>query len=254
MKQSNPHNYVASEHEYFDRIAEHAASSSGSYSEKAHAFPRFVPRQSISYFLARAKVFEAIVGLHGAVLDFGVHRGSSLFAWAQLSAILEPYNHNRRIVGFDSFEGFSEVESVDESEQDRELALKRAGGMAIEEGARELRQAADIYDLNRPLGHVGRVEIVDGELPGAAQRYLSDHPETMVALANFGLGLYSPTTGILESIRDRLQVGSVLVFEELNQQMWPGETLALRKLFAPSEISLERFPYVPQLSFMRVRG
>ena len=35
--------------------------------------------------------------------------GGGLFTWAQLSAIYEPVNHNRKIFGFDSFEGFPDI-------------------------------------------------------------------------------------------------------------------------------------------------
>lgn len=53
MDQSNPRDYIRSEHEYFERIEGNVDYSSGSFSEKAYAFSRFVPRQAISYFLAR---------------------------------------------------------------------------------------------------------------------------------------------------------------------------------------------------------
>ena len=107
MDQSNPRNYLDAELEYFARIQRYFEGSSGSFSEKAYAFPRFVPRQALSYFLARSEVYRQIVGTHGSILDFGVYRGCSFFTWQQLGALYEPYNRTRKVLGFDSFGGFS---------------------------------------------------------------------------------------------------------------------------------------------------
>ena len=109
MDQSNPKNYLDREKSYFQKIESYFLESSGSFSEKAHAFPRFVPRQALAHFLARSQIFSNILDIHGNILDFGIYRGSSFFAWLQLSSIMEPYNHIRKIIGFDSFQVFSEI-------------------------------------------------------------------------------------------------------------------------------------------------
>jgi len=253
MDQSNPRNYLDVERQYFARIQDYFERSSGSFSEKAYAFPRFVPRQALSYFLARNEIYCKIVGVHGSVLDFGVHRGGSFFTWLQLGALYEPYNHIRKIVGFDSFGGFSELVEHDFGAEGDDLAIKKLGGIAYD-GARELREGIGLADMNRPLGHVAKGVLLEGELPGSCSRYLDSHQETVVALANFGLGLYEPTVELLRLVRPRLVKGSVLVFEELNQATWPGETRALREVFAPGEIALERVAYCPHICWARIGG
>lgn len=252
MDQSNQKNYLESEQTYFSEIEEYFSTSSGTFSEKMHAFPRFAHRQAISYFLARSEIFKEVLPLHGSVFDFGIYRGSSFFTWQQLSAIYEPYNHLRKIVGFDSFRGFSALGENDRGVEGQDLALKRQGGMTFERGAEEMRRGVELVDLNRPLGHVRKANLVHGDLPQAFASYLDEHPETVIALANFGLGLYSPTIELLTLLKPRLQRGSVLVFEDLNQATWPGETKALFEVFGPSEISLRRFPYCPHISYMRM--
>jgi hypothetical protein len=248
MDQSNPHNYRAGEKEYFAQIGDYYARSSGTYGEKAHAAARFVPRQSLSYLLARAEVYQHIVPLHGSVLDFGLHRGASFFTWLQLSAIYEPYNHNRKFIGFDSFEGFSNLGSHDQGGDT--IALKKLGGMQFPGGVVEIEEGIRLHDLNRPLGHVRNAFVVEGEAGASLKTYLEQHQETVLALANFGLGLYQPTLELLTLLRPRMQKGSVLAFEELNQANWPGETRALYEVFSPREISLRRHPICPHLSYM----
>jgi len=254
MDQSNQDNYVQSERSYFSSIEEYFNDSSSSYTEKMHAFPRFVPRQSISYLLARNEIFKEVVPLHGSIFDFGTYRGSSFFTWLQLSSIYEPYNHLRKIVGFDSFQGFSALGENDHSAEGKDFKLKRQGEMVFHGGEEELQRGIALLDLNRPLGHVSKGQVVKGDLSDSFAAYLQEHQETIIAMANFGLGLYSPTKEILSLMKPRLQNGSILVFEDLNQAMWPGESKALFDVFGADEISLQRFPYCPHLSWMRVGG
>ena len=251
MDQSNPKNYIESERDYFLRSHDYFYGSSGSFTEKVHAFPRFISRQAMSYFLARNEAYQKILNVHGNILDFGVYRGGSLFTWMHLSSIYEPYNHIRKIIGFDSFQGFSELGKEDFGADGGELALKVQGGMAYE-GAHELREGIKLLDLNRPLGHVSKGSIVEGLLPYSCQKYLETHPENIVAMANFGLGLYEPTLKILQLIQPRLVRGSVLIFEDLNQATWPGETRALFEVFDSKKISISRVPYCPHISWVQI--
>jgi hypothetical protein len=122
--------------------------------------------------------------------------------------------------------------------------------MAFPGGDVELERGIELFDMNRPLGHVGKASIVKGDLPESFNKYLNDHPETIVALANFGLGLHVPTHGCLVALKSRLQRGSVIVFEDLNQAVWPGESQALYEVFEPREIMLERNPICPHVSWL----
>lgn len=252
MDQSNQNNYLLSEQAFFSQIEQYFNDSSASFTEKAHAFARFMPRQSISYFLARNEIFKKIIPLHGSIFDFGIYRGSSFFTWLQLSSIYEPYNHVRKIVGFDSFKGFSALSDNDLSAEGLGFSLKAEGAMALHGEEDELEHGIALWDLNRPLGHVNKAQIINGTLPDTFAKYMQEHSETVIALANFGLGLYEPTRDILNLIKPRLQTGSILVFEDLNQAMWPGETKALFEVFGADAVSLERVPFCPHLSWMRV--
>jgi len=248
MDQSNINNYIENEVDFYKRIETYFNKSTGTFTEKLHAFPRFVPRQSISYFLARNEIFKSIINTQGSVLDFGIYRASSFFTWVQLSSIYEPYNHLRKIIGFDSFNGFSRIGEEDFSNAD--INLKRENGMMFPDGQIEIEENIRLIDKNRPLGHINKSKLIIGDINNTAQQYFDSHPETIVALANIGLGLYNPTTSVLEAIKGRLHKGSVLVFEDLNQENWPGETRALFNIFELNKFRLHRVPYCPHISWM----
>ena len=238
MDQSNSNNYRDGEKEYFADIESYFKESSGGYSEIMHSFCRYIPRQYLGYFLAGNKIFKEIIDVHGSICDFGVYRGSSFFAWLQLSSIYEPYNHNRKVIGFDSFDGFSDIGEFDENPSEETVALKTRGGMAfsVED---EICRGVDLMDLNRPLGHMTKGSIVTGTLPESFDTYLADHPETTLSLANLGLGLYGPTVELMKQIKPRLTKGIIVVLEEVNQAMWPVETKALNEVFSLNNIALK---------------
>ena len=80
-------------------LEEYFSSSPGSLTEKLENFAKYVPRQNLARFLARYELFRLIKEVQGSVVECGVLFGGGLLSFAKLSAILEPYNFQRRIIG-----------------------------------------------------------------------------------------------------------------------------------------------------------
>src|SRR6056300_721659 len=76
-------------------------------------FSRFVGREELAKFCIYYEIMKEVVGVTGFIADCGVRHGFSLFSFANLSEILEPYNFNRKIYGFDTFSGFPSVHAND---------------------------------------------------------------------------------------------------------------------------------------------
>jgi hypothetical protein len=62
-------------------------------------------------------------------------------------------------------------------------------------------------------------------------------------MAIFDMDIYKPTKDVLEKIIPRLTKGSLLVFDELSNEFWPGETLAVNEVLGLNNLSLRRFPH-----------
>ena len=58
-----------------------------------------------------------------------------------------------------------------------------------------------------------------------------------------------PTKAAIETLLPRMPKGAVIAFDELNQRMWPGETMAVLETVGIRGLRLERTPMVPQISF-----
>ena len=103
--------------------------SIGSTVERLENFTKYVPRQKLTEFIAKYEVFKKIIDVQGSIIECGVFHGGGLMAFAQLSAIFEPVNHKRKIIGFDTFSGFAHLSSEDARGTS---AHAKAGGFAAD--------------------------------------------------------------------------------------------------------------------------
>ena len=213
--------------------------------DKLRHFAKYVPRQTLSLFLAKHELFQRIVPVHGHIIECGVFLGGGLMTWAQLSAIHEPYNHIRRIVGFDTFDGFP---SLSHGDKGADQAYAVPGGLATNARS-DIEEAVRLYDLNRPIGHIPRVELVVGDATESISRYVEENPHLVVALLYLDFDLYEPTLAAIQHLVPRMPKGAVLAFDELGQKAWPGETRAVQEAIGLGNLNLRRFPYTPQLSY-----
>jgi len=150
------------------------AESSDSVEVRLENFPKYVRRQHLTRFLALYEIFKRVTGVKGSVVECGVNRGYGLMSWAKLSALLEPTNLTRRIYGFDTFSGFPAVGDKDRTGPAWETA--EPGGLRADSYS-ELKRLVDLYDQDRFLGHIPKVELVKGDATKTIPAFLADHPQ-----------------------------------------------------------------------------
>jgi hypothetical protein len=217
--------------------------------EKIDAFPRYASRQAIAKFLTKYEIFRRIIGVNGSIVECGVLHGAGLLAWAKLSSILEPANHPRKVIGFDTFEGFASVTEEDtRTGAFHELRQGGLKGSSFDHVASPVK----VYDLNRPIAHIPKVELVRGDITRTAPAYLTDNPHLVVSLLYLDLDLYAPTKAALETFLPRMPKGGVIVFDELNANIFPGETMAVHEVLGLNTLKIERFPFDSYVSFAQL--
>jgi len=211
--------------------------------------PLFLHRRTLSRLLFMTELYRQIINVHGALMEFGVRWGRNLALFEALRGVYEPYNHTRRIVGFDTFEGFPSVH-----EKDGASALAAVGSYAVTERYEEyLDEILTCQERINPLPDIRKHELVKGDAIVEAKRYFEEYPETIVALAYFDLDIYAPTKACLEAIRPHVTKGTVLAFDELMAREFPGETLALKEVFGVDAFEIRRLPYGGAASYAVIR-
>lgn len=220
-------------------------SATGSLTEKLASFARFVPMADLGRFLARAHIFQRVLAVHGSIIECGVHLGGGLMTWTKLSAIMEPINHVRKVIGFDTFGGFPSIHEKDAADGNAHL---KVGGLAAPV-AREIQRDLANFDSVRPLGHIPKTQLVEGDACVTMPAFLRDQPHLICSLLYLDFDLYEPTKVAIETFLPRMPKGAVIAFDELNIAQWPGETQAVLDTVGLNRLRLERLPYQPQISF-----
>jgi hypothetical protein len=214
--------------------------------DRIDAFPKFASRRALAKLLVRHELFKRVLGVNGSIIECGVLHGAGLFTFAQLSSIYEPYNHTRKVIGFDTFAGMPRASRKDTSTGSS--SHFRAGSLAGST-EKELQQAIKQFDLNRPLSHIGKIELVKGDLTKTAKRYLRANPHLVVSLLYLDVDVYAPTRAALEAFVPRMPKGGVIVFDELNAKTFPGETIAANEVLGLGKLRLKRLPIDPYISY-----
>jgi hypothetical protein len=110
----------------------------------------------------------------------------------------------------------------------------------------------DLQEKESPLAHLRKYAIVKGDATVCIKEYLERNPETVIALAYFDLDIYEPTRECLLAIKEHLTIGSVLGFDELNDPVTPGETLAFKEVFGLGRYAIRRYPHNSRTSYVVV--
>jgi hypothetical protein len=198
----------------------------------------FQDRRIISRILYANEIYQRIVNVHGNIFEFGVRYGPNLALLASLRGVYEPLNANRKIVGFDTFEGFPHVD------RDHDSAQSKKGDFAVPDKYETyLEQVLALHEALGPLENLRRFELIKGDAMQTVKQYLRDHPETIISLAYFDLDLYEPTKECLKAILPYLNKGAVIAFDEINMAEFPGETIAFREVLGTSRFRLIHSPF-----------
>lgn len=243
-----PKNQSAADLAQFEAMESVFNQSRGTFADKIDAFAKFASRQAIAKFLVRYEIFKRILNVNGSIVECGVLHGGGVLAFAKLSSLLEPANHVRKIIGFDTFEGFPSIHETDRLGDSSHLQVGALTGSDLA----DVERAVQLYDTNRPLSHIPKIELVKGDLCQTAPKYAADNPHLVVSLLYLDVDLYEPTKVALQTFLPRMPRGAVVVFDQLNAKMFPGETRAVDEVLGLRKLRIERFPFDSYMSFAQL--
>lgn len=207
--------------------------------EKLSSFPKYVDRTALSRLIVKNEIFKRVVGVQGSIVECGVHFGGGLMTWANLSALYEPLNHRRRIIGFDTFSGFPSIHAADQKGKSEQAIVGGYSGGSDE----DIMEAAALFDQGRSLSQIPKVEIVKGNFMETCEKYLEDNQHLVISLLYLDFDIYEPTKHALEKLLPRVTKGGIVAFDEVHVEEWPGETQALHDVIGISNTRLERMPF-----------
>lgn len=200
----------------------------------------FMSRQSYTSSMTRSKLFELSLNVKGSIVECGVWKGNGIMQYLLLSSILEPYAFNRKIYGFDTFDGFTSI-----SEKDHEVDESMFANTSYD----ILQSAIDLYDNDRAVNHISKCKLIKGDAVKTIPSFVNKHPELIISLLYLDFDLYEPTKIALEYLLPLVPKGGVVAFDEINYQRWSGETVAMKEYLDINKIQLRKFSFDPNPAY-----
>lgn len=195
-------------------------------------------------FILMADLYRRVMHVPGIMCEFGTWFGQNLVLLENLRAIFEPFNKQRKLVGFDSFSGYSEGKyaktGIYDTGEDYAHTLKYLLNTHAQ---------CNVYG-HQPCPH----KLVVGDVCETAPKYFHEHQHETVALAILDMGPEEPTLAALKAIRDRLLPGSIVLLDEFTLADTPGEAKAWFRVIRsmPLKFKMERLALYPSKVIMEV--
>ena len=234
-------NELSQRHEGFserlDRLLEIHLQSLPNYGPYWHKHSMNTMRvEAASRFIYYQDLYKKIIDVPGVICEFGVQYGSTLSTLTNLRSIYEPFNYSRRIYGFDTFEGLANTTGIDGD-------LASDGDYAVTNGFEDtLEEILALLEAESPMAHIRKFELIKGDATKTVDTWLEENPHAIISMCIFDMDIYEPTKQVLQKIIPRLTKGSILVFDELNYDAFPGETVAVNEMLTLNKIRLQRTP------------
>lgn len=232
MSDVNPTRIGAStefDREVWNQILDVAENCGLGIDEIIELWPLFIRRVSFSRFIALYEIYKMVAELPGFIIECGVFRGQSLGLFRQLLEVLNPGDSLKKIIGFDTFEGFTKL-NLNDGPLDPSRA-KTVGGWHSKGFDTHLETLLEIGKKDSYLPRVERVQLIKGDVSVTIPKFVAENPGIRISLLNLDLDLYEPTKVALEYLYPRIVSGGVIILDEYAMPGFPGESKAFEEYF-----------------------
>jgi hypothetical protein len=217
-------------------------------SETERSLGLFLRGSLLARIFAIRELYEKIVMKPGIILDLGTWRGQTAVLCENLRAILEPLHFNRRIVCFDTFDGY-----VGFSDQDKSTELHRDGTYRVgTEYSVFLTRLLSLHEQSNAMGHNhGKHKVIKGDCRITLPKYLEENDNEIISLAFFDLNSYDPTQAAFDHVFKRLIPGGILAFWQLTRDVIPAEGKVYNQaILNHCQHSIHRTQFYPGLCYL----
>ena len=183
-------------------------------------FALFTPINSIQRFLVRYELMKMIQNIPGAIVEMGVFNGNGLMSLLQIHNTLQPTYKHREFYGFDTFNGFANINKNDVFDITWEKGDYK--------GSNSHEKLSEIVKVHNDYYYApSNVQLIPGDVTETLPSFLENNKHIIVSLLYLDLDVYEPTKVALKHLLPKMAKGSIIAFDELNFKSFPGETIAV---------------------------
>ncbi len=232
------------------RIYEAMTNYDSTDEEKERSLGLFLRGSLLARILGIAEIYKLIIKIPGIIFDIGTWRGQTAVICENLRAIYEPLHFNRRIICFDTFEGY-----VGFGEKDRATNLHKEGSYSLsgEAYADWLFELLVLHEKSNAMGHFnGKHKVIAGDCRKTIPQFFIDSPSEIISLAFFDVNSVQPTEEAFENVWARLSPGGIVAFWQLTRgESVPAEGIVYaNKILNFKNHSIHRSDNYPGLIYL----
>lgn len=190
-------------------------------------FPAYSGHLTLARNFTLYELYKKTLGIAGHIGEVGIYKGAGSLLFGKLIQIFEP-NSLTMVHGFDHFKG---------TDPDTDAKLQVVGGNLEEEG--RLREIIELQGLDNTV----KVHNLDARI--GFPEFFQKYPHLRFKLVFLDSGTYAVTKASIEALWPRLNVGGVMVFDQYNNEVAPGETQAIHELLPNAKIETMPGAWMP---------
>jgi hypothetical protein len=192
-----------------------------------HYFPAFVGNQTLLRNLTLYELYKKTLGISGHIAEVGVYKGASSILFGKLIQMFEPESLTM-VHGFDWFQG---------TDPNTDSPLQVGGGNTADE--------EKVRELVRIQGLDSTVKLHKLDVCKELGKFFDEHPHLRFKLIFLDSGTYNVTAAALHHLWSRLNVGGIIVFDQYNNEVAPGETQAIHEFLSDQKIETMQPSWMP---------
>lgn len=200
----------------------------------------YMRRIHLGRLLSLYDAYKMVVDLPGSIVELGVFRGETLLFFGKLMELLNFNDRSCKVIGFDNFAGFPELNPKDGPLDAR--VDKVVGGWSSANLRQHLREVIHAFDHDRLAGQKQRIELIEGDIRETVPKYALENPGLRIRLLHLDCDLYEPTLIGLQQLYDRVVPGGIVILDEYGFAEFPGESKAVEEYFGSKMPVLRKFP------------
>ena len=190
-----------------------------------HHFPCFTGHLTMARFFSMYESFKSTLGVAGHIADVGVYKGASLLYFAKLTKIFEPTTLTQ-VHGFDWFQGNKPEAAIEPD--------------ILVGSSTESFERVESLVKAQSLENIVRLHRLDLTKDLAAFFKKNSHLQFRLVLLD--TGTYEVVRASLPFFWERLTRGGMMIFDQFNFEIAPGETKAVVDFFADKNVQIKTFP------------
>ena len=185
-------------------------------------------------------IFELIKrtkNVQGDIIEFGIWKGNTSFL---IKKILEIYKINKKLFLFDHFKGLQHFEKKDGKKSKRLKGTYLGNKKKIEDFIKFFK--------------FKNIHLIDKDATTLNKDYFKGKK---YSLAIIDVDLYGPTLKILNSIKNNVAKNGLIIFDEGNSKLMPGEGIALKEFYKKNKKNFKiekiKFSRQPDLILKKIK-